>query len=437
MKKLLLLTLVLVGSCRQPTYLEDGNGVAIKAPPIWHAPTRDKIDVGGIFVEGRVVYNNHRLFSARRDGQNYLTMRHVETGKILWEWNDFAQAQGDMPTQERVPLSSPQYQWNNILLIVDNWGNRYFIDLATGRTLSKGRFDIGSGGSSGIDDQYFLIENYKYPDGSTYEEQYVYTGKMLDNQTKLFFKPDYERKFSGANGGFGEVRKIKGFKSSMGDKYVAVFFIDPIHLRPDSPLDKRFKADAQYIALYNLSQERWVYRRKEVHRYGRITREPVVVGDKVYIAGNPFVACLNALTGKVLWKHDFYGKTSVVLQFYGLAVADGLALANSSYDPWQNSAILYAFDAESGAEVWRTKIGGSSSRLVTLNGVVYFIALGKLHAVEIATGKHLWRIVSPDLEHNSGAWFQTEITAVPGKGGERGIILTASYLSAMAFRAAR
>ena len=63
---------------------------------------------------------------------------------------------------------------------------------------------------------------------------------------------------------------------------------------------------------------------------------------------------------------------------------------------------------------------------------------GLLHAVEVATGKHLWRLQSPDQKGNRGAFFKRDVRVVPAEGeGEKGKVLVSSYLSAFCYEAAR
>ena len=183
------------------------------------------------------------------------------------------------------------------------------------------------------------------------------------------------------------------------------------------------------IALYNLTQDTVVYSRKLVYGDGtsRVFVDPVISGDKIYIAGGGFVACNNVYTGESIWtrpSRDIYG---------GLLLDGNTLLANSDTD----GADLYALNKDAGYELWSTPSADGSSFLSALNGVVYFSGLGKLHAVDIATGDHIWRLESPDIAHNSDAFLQPQVVAIPGRNGNKGIILTSSYLSAMAFEAVR
>ncbi len=75
-----------------------------------------------------------------------------------------------------------------------------------------------------------------------------------------------------------------------------------------------------------------------------------------------------------------------------------------------------------------------------LDGIVYFVGGGDglLHAVEVETGRHVWRLHSPDLEENNGAWFKGDIRVLSSFGeGTKGKVIVSSYLSAFCYEAAR
>ena len=75
-----------------------------------------------------------------------------------------------------------------------------------------------------------------------------------------------------------------------------------------------------------------------------------------------------------------------------------------------------------------------------LNGVIYFVGGGdgKLHAVEAATGKYLWRLESPDKAANKNAYFQSSLCAVvPGKNGAKGKVVVLTGLNAYCYEAER
>jgi outer membrane protein assembly factor BamB len=120
---------------------------------------------------------------------------------------------------------------------------------------------------------------------------------------------------------------------------------------------------------------------------------PAVAGGRVYTLGmSGVLSCLDARTGKVLWRKEHkalpYGGASPLL-------ADGLCIVHVGDG---KTGGLTAFDARTGVVKWRSKDGSrpasGSPILVTLAGqrqVVGVSSLGLL-GVSAATGKKLWEV---------------------------------------------
>ena len=93
--------------------------------------------------------------------------------------------------------------------------------------------------------------------------------------------------------------------------------------------------------------------------------------------------------------------------------------------------------SSSGRELWRQNGGsvfGTTSRLVDLNGILYYRngGRGRLQAIDAQTGELLWNLKSPDEE----SW-KPEINVLPAKDGKPPLILTSTYLHAVALEAIR
>lgn len=99
--------------------------------------------------------------------------------------------------------------------------------------------------------------------------------------------------------------------------------------------------------------------------------------------------------------------------------------------------ILYCLDALTGKILWKEQNTGTCSELSYLNGVLYYLGGGDglLHAVNADTGKHLWKVSSPDLKANNDAWFFGVCTAVPAKDGSKGVVVATTGLHAYAYEA--
>ncbi|MGI6418130.1 MAG: PQQ-binding-like beta-propeller repeat protein [Thermoguttaceae bacterium] len=123
---------------------------------------------------------------------------------------------------------------------------------------------------------------------------------------------------------------------------------------------------------------------------------PAVAEGKVVTLGVAGVlSCLDADTGKVIWRKDPF--PGVVPQFFTASsplVAQGMAIAQLGGKG--NGAIL-AFDLASGEEKWRWAEEGpeyASPALLTAGGVKQVVALTEKSVVGVglADGKLLWRL---------------------------------------------
>jgi outer membrane protein assembly factor BamB len=120
---------------------------------------------------------------------------------------------------------------------------------------------------------------------------------------------------------------------------------------------------------------------------------PAVAGGRVFALGiSGILSCLNAKTGKLLWRKEY--KPYFNRSGNSPLVADGLCIAHMG--TW-NSQGLRAFDAATGDVKWcfraAADAASSSPILVDLAGerqVVTFTR-GELLGVSLASGKLLWR----------------------------------------------
>ncbi len=273
---------------------------------------------------------------------------------------------------------------------------------------------------SGVDETFFIAGN-RLTDSSIPYEGSIYSGQVDETSNRLLFTPDYSYEHISINNITGFVTGITAHRDKQNDLLLAYGFADALP-----------KGGDIYAGVYNYTQQRDVVKKQPlalgVPSYGSGT--PIIYEDKVYFSPDRSIICLNLYTGKRLWKKDFPNGFT----FSGFIIADGTLLANSE------DTYLYALDPDTGQQLWKEKSSGTSSKMSHLNGVVYFVGGGDglLHAVDIATGKHLWRIHSPDLEVNSGAWFKPRVSVLPAeREGEKGKVITSSYLSAFCYEAAR
>jgi outer membrane protein assembly factor BamB len=134
---------------------------------------------------------------------------------------------------------------------------------------------------------------------------------------------------------------------------------------------------------------------------------PTVAGGRVYTAGvSGVISCLDAQTGKVLWR-----KTSRAAPPYGgpasPLVTDGLCIVHLGCDSKGDEDGLTAFDEKTGEVKWRfvdgCRPGSGSPILAELAGErqVVLVTGWDLRGVSVTTGKKLWAVRLDGPEKNS------------------------------------
>jgi outer membrane protein assembly factor BamB len=151
---------------------------------------------------------------------------------------------------------------------------------------------------------------------------------------------------------------------------------------------------------------------------------PTVVDGKVVTLGvRGILSCLDAATGKVLWrKNDFPGQWPRFFTASSPTVVDGLCIAQLGGDDG-NGAIV-AYDLATGEEQWRApdlSPSYASPMCVDVDGTKVIIAATEndLVGVDAADGRQLWKIQFTQGRYNAATPIvdgQTLVLAGPGSG---------------------
>jgi outer membrane protein assembly factor BamB len=142
---------------------------------------------------------------------------------------------------------------------------------------------------------------------------------------------------------------------------------------------------------------------------GQGESSPVLVGDKVYVCGREgnqeVTTCLNADSGKVVWQDKYKAQavTGPASRFPGTrstpAVADGKVCTLGV------AGVVSCLDAASGKVVWRKDTGSwpqfytSSSPLIVDGKCVVYV--GALTAFDLATGEPKWQWTGGETPYGS------------------------------------
>jgi outer membrane protein assembly factor BamB len=313
---------------------------------------------------------------------------------------------------------------NHFIWVADYWN--YCIDLNTGKTVWKNTFvENYSQRASGLGDKF--IGQYNY-DGNS---NIPLNGGMSSIFSTGNGKPDFSitpRYDTTLMQPFelsrrrGQIQYNKLFVQGQ-DTLLLLSFMDP-------PLYDYYYREC--LALYNLTKKQWVYDRADMLGTSRsnTSHEPCVYEGKVYTPYRGSIVCNDLMTGKKLWQSDVEAGTTFARG--GIIIAENRIYGNSS------EGYLYSWDLETGQQKWRMRTSGMGSDLVYLKGILYFTGAGdgKLHAIDVLSGKYIWKLSSPDVDKNKWAYF-INMYVVEGKNGEKGKIIALTGLNAYCYEAER
>ena len=96
------------------------------------------------------------------------------------------------------------------------------------------------------------------------------------------------------------------------------------------------------------------------------------------------VVCIDGNTGKTLWRAEAPGEPTGRKSSSTPSVVDGKVFA-------AGSRYAYCVDAKSGKTLWSTELPGKGTASRFSHGDKAFIMAGKLVALDVETGKELWR----------------------------------------------
>lgn len=425
MKKAFLLSLYLFTGCKsEDETLYDSTGVATKLPLIWNTSiTDDAKQLAPIVIKSTSVYENNKILCGGfENGEKYLGYLNSDNGKILWKWNDVLGILPSQTTKDPLDIQPETLFQHNNLIYFNYSTSSYILNLENGTTIFKykvplsrtGRFNVG-------------FENTIYSIGSDYdnkEDEKIYISSINPiEKEKPFLLPTYTPTKNVRFNGVGRIYSQIAFKQD-NQEFLAFTIINPISA--DLPNNT---TGVYELNLYNLSKKEWVYQKKPIRNSGKSIGAFDLIYDNqnLYFTSSDIVYCHDAISGNERWATNI-GSAPLTSR---------MMLVNKKLYAACEDRFLYSLDATSGQLLWKEQNTGTCSPISYLNGILYYLGGGdgKLHAVDASTGKHLWRLKSPDVDKNVGAFFYGVCVAVAGKNGEKGKVIATTGLNAYCFEA--
>ncbi len=362
----------------------DDSGVVIYKPFNWKKSVYE--DPNQEYFKSRLFGNwswNNMAMIHRRINSKPITLTAIDldNGEIVWEWDDYFNPETELTNGRFFSRTDNIFHWKT--------GDRqYWIDLESGSTINKVRSPQSfTHVMEQLGDIHYSIGFYEseQPDVSTTG---VFGGNFLESNPSLILNKEVDP---------------NQIHSGRANDIVSV---NPVIIENDTLLVIGWQQifeniDFQsYLGLYNLSKNYWEYDSIalcEPNPKGVLYQPFQVFQDDVITNVGKSLISYNYKTGEKNWEeifdHDF--------SFAGFEIANDVLVASC-----ENQRV-YGLNATTGNLIWSSPGSGTPSNLKNriLNDVVYFGggSSGFLHAIDINSGKTLWKL-DPDLYEMGSDW---------------------------------
>ena len=360
-----------------------------------------------------IKYNGNIAIPTTNGSNNRLmTLINSNNGDFIWSWDDRYQ-----PETERIGVYYSHQ--NNNLLTYQTGDRSYCINLDNGTTQWKFRressFDVRLYPS--YDGNFFNSSSFVNNEG--YSEQImtkvqINTGNLTTEVIRANYSGDYINP-SNFIGGVTNVTKLPNSSN--------LYAITYAESSPNWVVNS-------YLGLYNAITQQWVYERKLMAppTVNSSAYEPKIYNNKLYAWVGKNIVCHNLDTGEQIWRKPFPQD----FLFSGFIIEEDKIIANNE------DTFTYCLNPENGTIIWKTESSGTSGRMSYLNGIVYFVggSTGKLHAIDLSTGEHVWKINASNLGESNTSNFKTNAVYVfEAENGNPARVIALSHLNAYSFEA--
>ena len=414
---ILLVFFIFMASCHKDDDTDtqtDEDGIINSLPYQWKKSLHNQNSVSNGYISDAIYYNgNIAIPTTNGENNKFLTMINPNNGEAIWQWND-----NYLPYSNQIIIFE-KYQ-NNNLLTYQTGNKSYCINLDDGTTQWKfERNEPFKQIVSGIYNNYFsLSQSEQFPQ---YDESVGFKGNLETGAIEEYIIPNFT--FEHIIGDrIGNVTRIEPYMYN-GVQHLAITWQE---LTDDTIWDFQ-----TYLGLYNYETNEWVYEKKVMNQpnlNGVVLAPPVIYQGKFYANIGHQLVCHDIATGNQVWVRDFPQD----FMFSGFIIEENKIIANNE------DTFTYCLNPENGNTIWKTESSGTSGRMSYLNGIVYFVggSTGKLHAIDVRTGNHVWKINTGNLGESSTSNFKTNAVYVfQAENGNSAKVIALSHLNAYSFEA--
>jgi outer membrane protein assembly factor BamB len=420
---LLCILLMIIFGCKKDDNAENivitNNMGEIKyLPPLW----------GKSYIENQNWLNappsifgnwsfNDRVLLNFRKNDNTISLQCLkpENGELCWEWNDWFNPLTEQTNGSSVLLKDNILHWKT--------GTRqYWINIDNGSTIKKNDGDqVFSKNMTFYGDTYFC-NGVNYDSFPNLRIKCIYQGDFYEVSPEMVLMPTVD------------------LSQTLNDRAADVSSVIPYVDGNDTVLIVAWQQvfpnwDFQsYLGNYNLSQKERIYDNVplcEINRKG-VLYQPIKRHNNTVITNvGESLICYDFLTGEKVWENEFGHDFS----FSGFEISENVLVANCE------DKNLYGIDPQTGQILWTGEGAGTSSLLQDriMDGVVYFNggSSGYFHAVDIHTGKTLWKLDPYLYEDSNAYWSGGDVHVVKPSSSEKGYVIINNALNTYCFEAAK
>jgi len=175
--------------------------------------------------------------------------------------------------------------------------------------------------------------------------------------------------------------------------------IATFQIRTYSQIDAHNRSD---LVAFNISKKKILWRKDSLDRYARGSANPILIeNNKLYYAGAFDIYCLDAVSGKLIWRQAFdnyhyeFNHTSLLLLGNGL-------VAKSEHEE------IALLNKETGDIIWENRgVGTGSLQIELYKGDLIMTSSGKgtLECLDSRTGLLKWKAKAPNQCIDNRAGF--------------------------------